>query len=363
MADKNEPEEIRDVIIIGGGIIGCFTAWHLAQQGQRVLLLEQFNHIPHSWGSSAGESRCIRKAYIEEGYSELMKKAYEMWTDFENMTQNKFLWKTGMLLVDKGDGRNVKPVKDKLDELGYPNTTYSSEDLRKHFPTINFKDHIGLFDHDGGVLDVHNIFKSLLLLIDKLGGKIQTGVKVQNICPGTEVTLTTNRGKYRAKKVVLTTGPWTADITKSLELSLPLRVKAATVWFWKEKKFGSYSLDTGFPVFADYNIESWNDFIYAVPCYEYPNMLKLHMHHTIEHSIHPDYRDAQMTPDYDFILDKHPMWDNIVIGAGFSGHGFKLSPLIGKLLANMVLEKPITIDMKPFKISRFQKATWKFSKL
>ncbi|KAM9210020.1 peroxisomal sarcosine oxidase isoform 3-T3 [Dugong dugon] len=59
------------------------------------------------------------------------------------------------------------------------------------------------------------------------------------------------------------------------------------------------------------------------------------------------------TPDKHFILDRHPKYNNIVIGAGFSGHGFKLSPVVGKILYELSMKLTPSYDLTPFRISRF----------
>ncbi|KAH3693176.1 hypothetical protein DPMN_192578 [Dreissena polymorpha] len=61
------------------------------------------------------------------------------------------------------------------------------------------------------------------------------------------------------------------------------------------------------------------------------------------------------TPDADFVLDHHPVWKNVVIAAGFSGHGFKLAPVVGKVLSQMATGQKPSYDMTPFRIDRFFK--------
>jgi len=63
-----------------------------------------------------------------------------------------------------------------------------------------------------------------------------------------------------------------------------------------------------------------------------------------------------MTPDSHFILDKHPTLKNCVIGAGFSGHGFKMAPVTGEILTRLLLNEEINdYDMNKFAIKRFSK--------
>ena len=60
-----------------------------------------------------------------------------------------------------------------------------------------------------------------------------------------------------------------------------------------------------------------------------------------------------MTPDGDFILDTHPQLPNMVIAAGFSGHGFKMAPEVGEVLADLATKRTPKYNMEPFSLSRF----------
>ena len=60
-----------------------------------------------------------------------------------------------------------------------------------------------------------------------------------------------------------------------------------------------------------------------------------------------------LTPDKHFIVDRHPQWPNLLIAAGFSGHGFKFTTLIGKILADWIIGKTTLLDMSIFRLSRF----------
>ena len=64
-----------------------------------------------------------------------------------------------------------------------------------------------------------------------------------------------------------------------------------------------------------------------------------------------------LTPDKHFVVDRHPNYDRIVFGAGFSGHGFKFTTLMGKILTQLALEGETKYDTSLFKLSRFQQVT------
>ena len=60
-----------------------------------------------------------------------------------------------------------------------------------------------------------------------------------------------------------------------------------------------------------------------------------------------------MTPDENFIMDSLPNHDNIYVAGGFSGHGFKFTPLIGRLMQKMVMKQEIELDMSYFRLDNF----------
>lgn len=77
-----------DAIVIGAGIQGCFTAYHLAKHRKKLILLEQF-FLPHSRGSSHGQSRIIRRAYLEDFYTQMMDECYQIWAQLEHEAETQ----------------------------------------------------------------------------------------------------------------------------------------------------------------------------------------------------------------------------------------------------------------------------------
>ena len=87
---------IYDVIIIGAGIMGSAAAFYLTESGQSCLLIDQFSLL-HTYGSSHGESRIIRKSYNEKHFSSLMHESYKLWSALEKHYHEKFIITTGGL--------------------------------------------------------------------------------------------------------------------------------------------------------------------------------------------------------------------------------------------------------------------------
>jgi len=225
----------------------------------------------------------------------------------------------------------------------------------------------------------------------RFGGVIQDAEPVVRIVPSSDersVTVHTDKSVYTASSLVLCAGAWTNRMTDPLGLHLPLRVQRVCVWYWKALQKG-FDVSDGFPTFIapQAGVGTIDDEIWGLPSYEYPGLVKVAFHGG--HEVDPTERDAiptgtesrfldktidfvrthlkgleprpsitetcmyTVTPDRNFILDKHPKWKNIVIGAGFSGHGFKLSPVVGKVLAELAAGKQPSYCLDPFTIDRF----------
>ncbi|CAL8360195.1 unnamed protein product [Merluccius merluccius] len=373
-----------DCIVIGAGVQGSFSAYELAKRGRRTLLLEQFV-LPHSRGSSHGQTRIIRKAYDQDYYTVMMDESYRLWSQLEEEAGVKLCRQTGLLVMGPENG-TYQVLKNTLQRNGVPMVILQPEEFSKHIPHVNLADgDAALVDITAGVLYADRALRAVQGQFQKLGGIITDGQKVTDIRPGDLVTVMTSGGVYRAKNLVVTAGCWTNTLLSYIGLQLPLKVLKINVYYWKEKDPGCYSLQNRFPCFLQIECPEAEHLIYGLPSNEYPGLMKVCYHMGSETK--PDERDRQtdksdgdilkryltrcfpglvpepavvesclytVTPDEHFVLDCHPVHNNIVIGAGFSGHGFKFGPLIGKLLCELSLGEVPSYDLSPFRIRRFQ---------
>ncbi|XP_001504242.2 peroxisomal sarcosine oxidase [Equus quagga] len=380
-------KDLCDAIVIGAGIQGCFTAYHLAKHGKRVLLLEQF-FLPHSRGSSHGQSRIIRKAYLEDFYTQMMDECYQIWAQLEHEAGTQLHRQTGLLLLGMKENPELKMFQATLSRQGVEHQCLPSEELKQRFPNIRMaRGEVGLLDKSGGVLYADKALRALQDAIRQLGGIVCDGEKVMEIKPGLPVTVRTTSKRYQAKSLIITAGPWTNQLLRPLGLELPLQTLRISVCYWREKVPGSYSVSQGFPCFLGLGLNLAPHHIYGLPSGEYPGLVKVCYHYGNKAdpeerdcpTAFSDIQDVQIlshfvraylpdlepepaimercmytnTPDEHFILDRHPKHDNIVIGAGFSGHGFKLAPVVGKILYELSMKLTPSYDLTPFRISRF----------
>lgn len=374
-----------DCIVLGAGIQGSCTAYHLAKNKKKTLLVEQFV-LPHSRGSSHGHTRIIRKAYEQDYYTRMMSECYQLWAQLEKEANVQIYRNTGMLVVGKEDCSAFRSLRGTLLRNNVPMEVLSPEQFASRFPSVRLPPgESAVIDKTAGVLHADRALKAVQDLFRGLGGVIHDGEKVVDFTPGSPITMTTNSGMYRAQSLVITAGPWAKSVLACTGLQLPLQVLRINVCYWKERIPGTYGIGRHFPCFIGVKQHGAKHDIYGLPSNEYPGLMKICYHSGSE--TEPDERDRQtsqediailssfvsksfpgldptpavveqcmytVTPDSDFILDQHPSHSNIIIGAGFSGHGFKLAPVVGKILCELALGKTPSFDLSPFRITRFQ---------
>ncbi|KAL0597282.1 Peroxisomal sarcosine oxidase [Plecturocebus cupreus] len=258
---------------------------------------------------------------------------------------------TGLLLLGMKENEELKKIQAILSREGLEHQRLSSEELKQRFPDIRLtRGEVGLLDKSGGVLYANKALRALQDVLGQLGGRVCDGEKVVEINPGLPVTVKTTSRSYRAKSLVITAGPWTNQLLRPLGIELPLQTMRINVCYWRQMVPRSYGVSQAFPCFLALGLSSHH--IYGLPAGEYPELMKVSYHHG-NHAdpeerdcptARAESRDIQIlrrfvrdyfpdlkpepaiiehcmytnTPDEHFILDHHPKYDNIVIGAGFS---------------------------------------------
>ncbi|CAH1232250.1 PIPOX [Branchiostoma lanceolatum] len=384
-----EQREVWDVIVVGAGVMGSSTAFHLAQGGGKTLLLEQF-FLPHTRGSSCGQTRIVRKSYIAEHahYADMVTASIRIWKQVEKELGTTLMVPISRLLWARSENPKIHAIADTLDGVGARNSRLQGRDLRRRFPMLRFPPgYVGVLEEDAAVIKADTAVRCLQELFVKRGGRIKDGERILKVVPGQTITVTTATMTYRTRRLVLTCGAWAPGILRDLGLNLPLKPLRINVCYFKEKRSTSaHSLASNFPVIKDED-----DDVYGIPSLEYPNMIKIcrHVNWKTGHSANPEQRDVDIrdhleedvrylgnlvrrhlpeledkpavvetcmytnTPDAEFILDRHPQFHNIIIGTGFSGHGFKLGAAVGRLLSELATDKRPFLNMKPYRIARF----------
>ncbi|NWU59786.1 SOX oxidase, partial [Dromas ardeola] len=384
MAAPSQPQQATyDAIVIGAGIQGSFAAYHLAQRHRDTLLLEQFI-LPHSRGSSHGQSRITRSAYAWVPYARMMPDSFCLWQRLEAEAGTSLYRRTGLVVLGPAGDPELEGCRRSLGADHVLDATA----LAQRFPGLRLcAGEVAMWDGTGGVLFADRAPRAVQDVFRRHGGTLRDGEKVLRIEPGAVLTVTTTAGLYRASRLIIAAGAWTGAIVAPLGLRLPLQPRRIDVCYWREKEPGSPGAGRDRPCFMAVGLSQAPHGVYGLPALEYPGLVKVCYHHGSP--VDPEERDRvppgtprpdvallssfissylpglepqpavvetclyTNTPDGDFILDRHPKFSNIIIGAGFSGHGFKLAPVVGKLLCELSLGEEPSHSTAPFAITRF----------
>ncbi|CAL1547826.1 unnamed protein product [Lymnaea stagnalis] len=376
-----------DVIVIGAGIEGSSSAYNLVKKGKKVLLLEQFP-LPHSRGSSHGQSRIIRYAYEEDFYVKMMVDAFPLWKELEEESGAEFYIKHGLFEMHQEDSQSLQNIAANLRAFKVQHEMLTPADVKSRFPAITAGDKCGgIWDPNGGVLKADRALAAYQTVFKRLGGTLRDGEPVTLVTPGDVVTVSTRSGQYTASSLVIAAGAWSGRFCSALGLNVPLDPLRTVVLYWKVINDGASDYAPGkFPCFIDSRTVE-DCIVYGFPMQEYPGLVKACLHYGAK--IDPDERDKVVgdewivekvknilastfknlestpsikeyciytnTPDNHAYIDKHPKYPNIVIATGFSGHGFKIAPAVGRAVSELVLKQAPTYNMKPFQLDRFSR--------
>lgn len=378
-----------DIIVIGVGSMGAAACYYLAQRGQKVLGLEQFD-IPHEQGSYTGQSRFIRKAYFEHiDYVPLLERAYESWRSLEVETDTPIYYQTGLLYTGRPDHAVIKGVQRSASIFNIPIEKLSVAEAAKRFPPFKIPpDFEVLFEPEAGFITPD---KAILLYIQqsiKKGAQVHSKEKVMDWKKeGEGITVITNKNRYHCNKLIITAGAWAGKMIPAFADTLKVTRQFIA---WVKPKSEKEFLLNNFPCWLiadDMNHGSFYGFpVLPVKTFGEPAGLKLAHHYPgIEND--PDHVNRQAiegdmekleyalkkylpdayeslnsfktclyanTPDSDFIIDKLPGYeDDVVVACGFSGHGFKFVPVVGEILADLAMTGETKYPIEFLRATRF----------
>ncbi len=341
---------VRDVAIVGAGLLGLAAARVLTGRGRDVVVLEQAQ-VGHPGAGSKGSCRIFRLGYPDPGYVAAARRAGELWRDLEAESGRQLRWPAPQLSFGPG----LRDVERALQAAGVPGELLPAAVVTARFPEIR----VGgpaLLEPESAVLAADQALEVLAAR----AGEIRTGVRVTRLADdGRRVTLHTSAGPVTARAVIVTAGPWSRGLLAPLGIPVPTRPTLEQVGYLRPAATSSGSGAAGPPIFICHDDQS----PYGLPVPGSP-LYKIGMH-TSGRRTDPDAQDQSPdpelisrlsrvaawllpgydpepavsercvydnTPDEDFVVDRI---GNVVIGCGTSGHGFKFGPLFGEWLADL----------------------------
>lgn len=360
-----------DCIVIGFGGMGSAALRYAAMTGRSVLGIDQ--HGPaHTHGSSHGQTRVIRKSYFEHpDYVPLLLESYEMWDELNRRHRTKpeikeLLTKCGILQIGPPDGEVVTGVLASAAAHDLKVERFSSAQIRHRLPILKVRDeHEGVFEPEGGFLRVELCVAAFLKQAMVHDAQLMSNTKVTRVQPGDDgrLTVLTSAGEFTAEQVILTAGAWSAELLPGL--NLPLKVLAKQQHWYQIDRVDNklinefpctfFEQDDGSSFYVTPELDtlgmkvcehSRGDEVSDLSAFSNElsetqksrtdGFLERSFHFTKSRLVHHSMCKYTMTPDRHFIVDRHPEIPGLVFAAGFSGHGFKFAPVIGKRLVGML---------------------------
>jgi len=363
--------------------MGSAAAFQLARRGAVVIGLETFGPA-HDRGSSHGESRIIRKAYFEDpAYVPLVLRAYQLWRELEASSGQRLLETTGGVMIGPPDGEMVSGSLQSARQWDLPHRILTASELHAEFPVFDLApDQVGLVEPDAGLLAPELAVLSHLRLAATLGAELHFGERVLGWDEGqSSIVVGTETSQYEADHLVLTAGAWSPELLQGLEMPLQPE-RQVMVWFAPTdiSRFTAPSC----PIFLLDRGDGGQ--FYGVPTRD-GRTAKAARHHggelTTAAGIRQEIEDRDVdnvreglaeivpelataplaraaaclytnTPDLNFVIGLHPRSERVTVAAGFSGHGFKFSPVVGEILADLADTGHTTVPIGVFSPARFE---------
>lgn len=375
-----------DVIVAGGGTMGTAAGWALARRGHSVIVLEQFGHI-HKMGSHGGHTRIFRHAYFEgPAYVPWTVESDKAWAELQDRTGIDLMVRCGCLDLAEPGMDGARNAAESAALFNLPHEMLTADEVNERFPAWNLpSDWEACLDPEAGILLVNPTLRALTQELKEADGRIVDNTKVLGWESGPNgVSVETSNGTFKGERLIVTAGAWTGKLLADLDLPLE-PVRKPVMWFDVDdrEKHGSGM----FPAFiahlkqdnfyglpghgndtikigdhSDRNVIDPDDFNREAGADDLTPRLNAFITECLPGVRHRFNNTAMciytMTPDEDFIIDRHPHDDKISFAAGFSGHGYKFAPLVGELLADLATEED-SGTLEHFRVNRFEHVTSK----
>ena len=357
-----------DVAVIGSGVFGAWIAYFLGKSGVSVLLLDAYGP-GNARASSGGESRIIRMGYgADEIYTRWSQRALPLWKSlFAEAGRPELFLQTGVLWIAHEKYQYALDTLAALQEHKIPHERLSLLGLQKHYRQITFdEDAWGIFEPESGVLLARRAVQSVVEQARKIGVEYR-GAAV--LAPGDATakitSLKTTTGEtISANTFVFACGPWLGKIFPQVlgDRIFPSRQEifffgvpsgdtrftqpALPTWLYlKDEFYGMPDLESrGFKVADDRHgprvDPDTQSRIASTEALDAARKFVARRFPTLKNAPVVETRVCQYenTSNGDFLIDRHPEFDNVWLVGGGSGHGFKHGPSLGEYVAARVTE-------------------------
>lgn len=371
---------IVDAIIIGGGIHGASTAFHLAQRGLKCLVIEKNTLASAATGHSSG---LVRMHYDLETESRLAWESFQYFRDWDaHVGGDCGFTRTGFIqIVTPGYEEQLKGNVAMHQNIGIPSLLVTADDVHRLAPQFEVDDiELAAYEPESGHADPSTTTATMMDAARRGGARLLQGCTVNDILieAGKVNGVKTDEGEFFAPVIINAAGPWAADVAKMAGVNLPIATwRHDTMFVNRPKELGPshptvidnansmyfrpetggltlVGLEDNNPLgespdgYTDRAQSGFIDRAIDRICMRVPIMERasLHSAHGGYDGITPDQRAAigQIGPE------------GFYVQCGFSGTGFKIAPAVGACVAELIVAGvATTVDITPFDPLRFER--------
>jgi glycine/D-amino acid oxidase-like deaminating enzyme len=412
-----------DVVVVGAGIVGCATAYHLARRGVRAVVVERAavhgEQSRKNWGF-------VRQQGRDPLEMPLVMEANRIWRGLERELGADIEWVQGGNLALAADEARMARFEAWLPvakEFGLETRVLRARDLPAVVPGLGGAWVGGMHTPGDGHADPEKTTDAFARAALAHGAAIHLGCAVQAVTThaGAVGGVVTERGEIRAPWVVCAAGAWSARLLRTLGLGLPQRwvrgtvarttpapaVTACAVWgpgvAFRQRRDGAFNIAAGGALDHDVTLDSLRQLRFFLPNFwknkalfrfhvgrpllrslaaalpgsaarrrplvwdrgiaPVPNPVKVRrslaeLHRTLPAlpplGIQRSWAGViDATPDLVPVLGEAPGPRGLVLATGFSGHGFAMGPIAGRLVAELIVDGKTSLDVAGFRFSRF----------
>ena len=379
-----------DVIVVGLGTAGSATCMTLAQRGVSVLGIDAF-HPPHTLGSHHGESRSVRRAYLEgTAYLPMALRAWDLWRKLEKDAGQKLLVNTHNLTIGPPGGPAVSGFLSSARAGDISHDCLTAAETRKRWPPLAPPSHFAAgLEKEAGIVFPETCIRVFLAMADAAGARLQVDEPVTGwtATPG-GVEVRTALGRYTAGRVLIAAGARTGRLLGDAGAMLtPKRIPVHWITppddrayqlgqfpvnFWQVPMAETAGTRTAYREFyvlpaikpggrvkaafhnrlADIDPETPPLPVSPAEQTAMRAMLELFLPPLYDRPMTSDTCMYTLTPDDHFLLGPLPQNEN-VFAVALAGHGFKFAPVLGETLADLLEGLVPAIDMGFFSPRRF----------
>jgi monomeric sarcosine oxidase len=355
-----------DIAVVGAGVFGAWTAYQLRRAGADVLLVDAYGPA-NSRASSGGESRILRFGYGPDAiYTRMAQRSLDLWKQlFDSISRPQLFQSTGVLWLAREQDPYCEATLKTFQQSDVKFTRLERGELSQRYPQLQFGPGAwGMLESDSGVLLARQAVQALVATAQSLGVTyVQAAIRPpQNGTARLQVVETTADGRIVADKFVFACGPWLPKLFPEFLAEL-IHVTRQEVFFLGVAAGDDRFLPDKMPAWIDFN-----DLVYGIPNLEGRGVKvaidehgpafdpdtgeRIVLRETVTRLraylarrvpalaaapiIESRVCQYENTSNGDFLIDRHPLFENVWLAGGGSGHGFKHGPAVGEHVASLV---------------------------